>query len=380
VTEPETGESSSGPHRRAAQRRHPSKGRRRSPSLPRERRDSCASRSASGESRSPLDGASSTKGVESPVSHPNPPQQRCGPAGFHSSMPRSNPHARERVMDDRKHLDAFASFVPFAGRETSSVSSAGTSRGSALQTPTCAPVTKRCSRLRRVGALLVLRGSSTRGSRPVPTRKAVRKNGGLVTGTARSLALVGVSQGASKNESRSDGNHRRSLGWRKSSGPDGDSSPRVDRAPARPAGAARNRPFEGSCSRSYRSGRSRTNGIVVVDARSTGRPRLRAEAKRSDGATPRGAKDRPSDGRRSGSSVLASIVTGRCGRVVLAARSQTPPLPDGKGGLLRQAKAQGGQAERGDGSVRGWGSVDVAGRNARLEKPKPTSSEARGAS
>jgi hypothetical protein len=57
----------------------------------------------------------------------------------------------------------------------------------------------------------------------------------------------------------------------------------LDRAPARPAGAARNRPFEGSCSRSYRSGRSRTNGIVVVDARSTGRPRLRAEAKRSGG-------------------------------------------------------------------------------------------------
>ena len=59
---------------------------------------------------------------------------------------------------------------------------------------------------------------------------------------------------------------------------------------------------------------------------------------------PRGARDRPADGRRSGSSVLAAIVTDRRERVVLAARSQTPPRPVG----------QGGHAERGDGSVRGW--------------------------
>src|SRR4051812_34504683 len=50
-------------------------------------------------------------------------------------MPRSNPHARERVMDDGKHLDAIASSVAFAGHETSVVSSAGSSRGSVLHAP-----------------------------------------------------------------------------------------------------------------------------------------------------------------------------------------------------------------------------------------------------
>lgn len=80
---------------------------------------------------------------------------------------------------------------------------------------------------------------------------------------------------------------------------------------------------------------------------------------------PRGASARPPDGRRSGSSVLAAIVTDLRKRVISAARSQTPLAhPKGReGGLLPQAKAtrasamrrrrSGGQAVRGDGSVRG---------------------------
>jgi hypothetical protein len=70
---------------------------------------------------------------------------------------------------------------------------------------------------------------------------------------------------------------------------------------------------------------------------------------------PRGASERPADGRRSGSSILAAIVTDRRGRVILAARSQTPPrFPMREGGSPPVGpRARGGQAERGDGSVRG---------------------------
>lgn len=68
-------------------------------------------------------------------------------------MPRSNPHARERVMDDGKHLDAVASFVTFAGHETSVVSSAGWSCGRALQASTHAIGDQEMLETRRVGAL-----------------------------------------------------------------------------------------------------------------------------------------------------------------------------------------------------------------------------------
>jgi len=83
---------------------------------------------------------------------------------------------------------------------------------------------------------------------------------------------------------------------------------------------------------------------------------------------PRGASERPADGRRSGSSVLAAIVTDRRGRMISAARSQTPPhFPMREGGSPPVGpQARGGQAERGDGSVRGCESVDVAGR----ERPR----------
>jgi len=97
-------------------------------------------------------GANGHKGVESPE---QPPTSVTGgrSTGFHSSMPRSNPHARERVMDDGKHLDAVASFVSFAGHETSVVSSADWSRGRALQAPTHAIGDQEMLETRRVGAL-----------------------------------------------------------------------------------------------------------------------------------------------------------------------------------------------------------------------------------
>jgi hypothetical protein len=199
-------------------------------------------------------------------------------------MPRSNPHARERVMDDRKHLDAFASFVPFVGRETSGVSSAGSSRGSALQTPTRASVTKRCSRLRRVGALLVREDPRLGALGPCRRDKSFART---VRSSSARLALSDSSalrKGLRRTRTGATATARRSPGWRKSSGPAWRFvATGLYRAFARPAGVARNRPFEGSCSRSYRSGRNRTNGDVVVDARSSGRLRLRVEVKCSDG-------------------------------------------------------------------------------------------------
>lgn len=206
-------------------------------------------------------------------------------AGFHSSMPRSNPHARERVMDDGKHLDALASLVPFAGREASIVSSAGSSPGGALQTPS-----------RAIGDQEVLETASSRGSPPSrrtprlgalgPCRRwnPLARTGETVTRTARSLGLVGAPQGGSRNENRSDGKQPVVL-------PGGESH----RCPRRFVAAGQTVRLHGlpekrgtglsygSCSRSYRRGRNRTNGVVVVDARSTGRPRRRAEAKRSGG-------------------------------------------------------------------------------------------------
>jgi hypothetical protein len=134
-------------------------------------------------------------------------------------MPRSNPHARERVMDDRKHLGAFASFVPFAGRETSGVSSAGSSRGSALQTPTRASVTKRCSRLRRVGALLVREDPRLGALGPCRRDKSFART---VRSSSARLALSDSSalrKGLRRTRTGATATARRSPGWRKSSGP-----------------------------------------------------------------------------------------------------------------------------------------------------------------
>jgi hypothetical protein len=97
-------------------------------------------------------GESSHKGAENPV-QPPPTGNGGRSSGFHSSMPRSNPHARERVMDDRKHLDAVASFVAFAGHETSVASPAGSSRGSVLHAPA-----------NRIGDQEMLETSSSGGS------------------------------------------------------------------------------------------------------------------------------------------------------------------------------------------------------------------------
>ena len=134
-------------------------------------------------------------------------------------MPRSNPHARERVMDDRKHLGAFASFVPFAGRETSGVPSAGSSRGSALQTPTRASVTKRCSRPRRVGALLVREDPRLGALGPCRRDKSFART---VRSSSARLALSDSSalrKGLRRTRTGATATARRSPGWRKSSGP-----------------------------------------------------------------------------------------------------------------------------------------------------------------
>jgi len=83
------------------------------------------------------------------------------------------------------------------------------------------------------------------------------------------------------------------------------------------------------------------------------------------GGNLRSSSDRPADGRRSGSSVLAAIVTDRRRRVISAARSQTPPRP--------MASGRGRQAERGDGSVRGWRVGRRRGKTTpAFEKPEPT--------
>jgi hypothetical protein len=89
--------------------------------------------------------------------------------------------SRARTSDGRpKASRCVRTFVSFAGRETSVVSSAGSSRGSALHTPSHATgdqevletVSSRGSRP-PYGAT----NSSTRCSRPVPTMEAIRKDG-----------------------------------------------------------------------------------------------------------------------------------------------------------------------------------------------------------
>jgi hypothetical protein len=261
-------------------------------------------------------------------------------------MPRSNPHARERVMDDRKHLDAVASFVSFAGRETSVASSAGSSRGSALQTPA-----------NRIGDQEVLetqsswgsppypssegQRSSTRGSRPVPAMEAVRKDGESrqphgslsrppvairTSGTGATANLPVVLPGG-ENHSGPATTRRRG------SGPCACMACRSQRGTVL---------SKGSCSRSVRSGRSRTNGDVVVDARSNGRPERRAEAKRSGGNLEARVIARPMEG------ALDHQYWWRPSRDVVGGwswlRSRRHLLISMSGGLLRWAKARHAQA------------------------------------
>lgn len=230
-----------------------------------------------------LDGAGSHKGAESPVRHLRLLTEDRS-AGFHSSMPRSNPHARERVVDDGKHLDALASFVSFAGRETSSVSSAGSSWRSSLQAPSWPPVTKRCSRRRESGLSSFVRGILHSGLSARADDEAARK-GGAHRQPAR-LALSDSSalrKGRRGTRTNATGIPVVSCATKVTWGLAAIRRRRTGRAPARSEAAARNRPFERSCSCLFRVGRSRTNGGVVVDARSSGKPRRRAEAKRSEG-------------------------------------------------------------------------------------------------
>lgn len=199
-------------------------------------------------------------------------------------MPRSNPHARERVMDDGKHLDAIASFVSFAGHETSVVSSAGWSRGRALQAPTHAIGDQEMLETRRVGALLSneTEYSSTRCPRPVPVMEAIRKDGeshqphGSLSRPGPAMVTSGTGATATEPVVL--------LGGESHSGP---MTTRRDGAGPCACMACRSQRgttlSKGSCSRSYRRGRSRSNGDVLVDARSRGKPRRRDEAKRSGG-------------------------------------------------------------------------------------------------
>jgi len=316
-----------GPHRRATRRRHPSKGRRRSPPS----RVSGEPPTQAGQpTRARVrTGANGNKGAENPVQPPFSVTRGRSP-GFHSSMPRSNPHARERVMDDRKHLDAVASFVSFAGRETSVVSSAGSSRGSALQTPA-----------NRIGDQEVLetqsswgsppypssegQRSSTRGSRPVPAMEAVRKDGESrqphgslsrppvairTSGTGATANLPVVLPGG-ENHSGPATIRRRGL----------------DHAPAWPAGVSEEPAF--------RMGRAHDRFVVAEVGRTASSSWKRAATgdrscvtkRNAAGGNLRGASDRPPDGRRSGSSVLARtaslavFVGGGLGRMLADASS-----------------------------------------------------------
>lgn len=86
--------------------------------------------------------------------------------------------------------------------------------------------------------------SSTRGSRPVPTMEPARKNGGnrhphgSLSRTRRRSARRVEEREPERRQAA-----RRSSRWRKSPVPAAIRCRRTDRAPARPAGEARNRPF-----------------------------------------------------------------------------------------------------------------------------------------
>ena len=209
--------------------------------------------------------------------------KRGRPRGFHSSMPRSNPHARERVMDDRKHLDAFARSCPSRDAKRRSCLRLVRRVGALSILLRTQPVTKRCSRQCRVGALVLYRMySSTRCSRPVPTMEAIRKDGesrhphGSLSRPPVAIRTSGTGATANLPVVLLGGESHPGLAAirRRWPGPCACTACRSQRGTVL---------SKGSCSRSYRRGRSRTNGVVVVDARSNGRPELRDETKRSEG-------------------------------------------------------------------------------------------------
>jgi len=213
----------------------------------------------------------------------------------------------------------------------------------------------------------------------VPTNETVRKNGGLVTRTARSVRRRRqlfrqrpITHEQPERRARPFVLLRGSILLQqrvRCAGAHGDSSPwGPGRAPARSAGAARNRPFSGSCSRSYRCGRNRKNGVIVVEARSTRETGLRAEAKRGRGKS-RPRDRRPSDGRRSGSSNTRRPFTGRHEEVVSAARSQAPPLHR-SGGPPHRASEEGRRSAV-TGASEGERSVDSTGRTRPRRTTEP---------
>jgi len=192
-------------------------------------------------------------------------------------------------------------------------------------------VTKRCSRRCRVGARLSLlrkplfggKRSSTRCARPVPTMEAVCKDGesrhphGSLSRPPVAIRTSGTGATATCP----------SFSWvvKVTRGSRRFVVVCLDRAPARPAGVSEEP--------SFRKGRAHDR-IAVAEVGRTASSSWTLAATGDRGyvtkrnaarGNPRGASERPTDGRRSGSSVLAGTVTGSRERVVLAARSQTPP-------------------------------------------------------
>jgi hypothetical protein len=264
-------------------------------------------------------------------------------------MPRSNPHARERVKDDEKHLDSLARPFPFAGRGTSGESPAGSSQGSALQAPRRAIGDQEMLETRRVGALLQReeflhsRLSARAGERNRSQGRRTRHpHGSLCSRWSAAMSTAASNRNVGQRPFvLLRGTSSFNRGWRLRGGSRRFVVGGPGRAPARSAGAARNRPFSGSCSRSYRCGRNRTNGVIVVEARRIRETGLRAEAKRSRGQ-PRRRDRRPADGRRSGSSDAWVLSRDVREKVVSTARSQAPPLPRKGGPPLAKAKRAGG--------------------------------------
>lgn len=184
---------------------------------------------------------------------------RGRPSGFHSSMPRSNPHARERVMDDEKHLDALARSFPSRGAKRRSCLRLVRGAGALSKLPRTQSVTKRCSRRRRVGApphppFGARRGildsglsaradersrSQERGTRPARKSGQARRWHGSLSRPRRRSARNVEEREPERRETNPSFSRRR-----KSSRPAASHRHGTDRAPARPAGAARNRPFE----------------------------------------------------------------------------------------------------------------------------------------
>lgn len=241
-------------------------------------------------------------------------------------------------------------------------------RGVLSKLPGPRPVTKRCSRMRRVGALLQREEPPPLGALgPCRRKKPFARTAD--SSPARLALLEAV--GSNVDDTRATGTWGNvpsfscvatssfNRGWGLRGGSRRFVVGGPGRAPARSAGAARNRPFSGSCSRSYRCGRNRTNGVIVVEARRTGRPALRAEAKRNRGQ-PRRRDRRPADGRRSGSSDTWRPFTGRHETVVSAARSQAPPLENERGASSRESEE--GRRSAVTGASEGESSVDATGR------------------